>query len=199
MEFKDILRNRYATKKFDGKVIPESTLNELFAMIRLTPSAVNLQPWKIRVVFDQTIKKELLPATFNQEQVTSCSHLLVFCAYMDTDGLIEKVNKLMKTAGTQDEIRKTAMNIAKGMTGAMSPEAKLGWAKCQVYLALETALYGAASLELASCPMTGFNPAEYTRILKLPENLVPTILCALGYPADKPGPKMRFPKEDVFF
>ncbi len=199
MEFKDIVRYRYATKNFDGKAIPEPKLQELFEMIRLTPSAVNIQPWKIKVINDQKRKKALFPATFNQEQITSCSHLLVFCANTDTDGLIDKVSGLMKAAGVPDEIRNTAVNIAKGMTGTMSPEIKLGWAKCQVYLALETALYGAASLELASCPMTGFNPDEYARILKLPQNLVPTILCALGYPADAPGPKIRLAKEDIFF
>ena len=199
MEFKDMMRSRCATRKFDGKAIPQDKLNDLFEMIRLTPSAVNIQPWKIKVVSDQKIKQALFSATFNQKQITSCSHLLVFCANTNTDALIEKVNGLMKEAGAPDEMRNTVIGIAKGMTGSMSPEAKLGWVQCQVHLALETAVYGAASLELASCPMTGFDPVEYARILELPESLVPTILCALGYPAEKPGPKMRFTKEDIFF
>jgi nitroreductase len=48
-------------------------------MIRFAPSALNLQPWKINVVTDQKVKEELNPAAFNQEQVTICSHLFVFC------------------------------------------------------------------------------------------------------------------------
>jgi len=45
--------------------------------------------------------------------------------------------------------------------------------------------------------MTHFKPDEYSRILKLPENLVPTILCPLGYAADQQHGKWRYPVEDI--
>lgn len=200
MEFRDIVRQRYATKKFDGKKIPEGKIDELFEIIRFTPSSLNLQPWKIKVITDQKPKEELVPATFSQQgQVTSCSHLLVFCADTKVDKLVEKVSQIMMEAGVPDERRNSTIGIAKAMFGRMSPEAKLEWAKCQVYLALGNAVNGAKSLGFDSCPMTGFDPAEYSRILKLPEHLIPTILCALGYADDKPMPKMRFSKKDIFF
>ena len=43
MEFRDIVMKRYATKKFDGKKIPEAKINELIELIRFAPSAINLQ------------------------------------------------------------------------------------------------------------------------------------------------------------
>ena len=200
MEFRDIVRQRYATKKFNGEMIPEGKIDELFEIIRFAPSSLNLQPWKIKVITDQKLKEDLVPATFGQKgQVTSCSHLLVFCADMQGDKLAEKVSRIMREAGVPDERCNSTIAIAKGMFGSMSPEAKLEWAKCQVYLALGNAVNGAKSLGFDSCPMTGFNPAEYSRILKLPEHLVPTALCPLGYVADKPMPKIRFSKEDLFF
>ena len=70
MEFAEIVMSRYATKKFDGRKIPEVKINDLIEMIRFAPSALNLQPWKIRVVTDQEVKEQLKPAAFNQEQVT---------------------------------------------------------------------------------------------------------------------------------
>jgi nitroreductase len=78
MEFSTIVMSRYATKKFDGRKIPETKVNELLDMVRFAASAINLQPWKIKIVTDQKIKEQLRPAAFNQEQITSCSHLLVF-------------------------------------------------------------------------------------------------------------------------
>jgi nitroreductase/dihydropteridine reductase len=45
--------------------------------------------------------------------------------------------------------------------------------------------------------MTHFVPAEYSRILGLPANIVPTLLCPIGYPADQPKPKWRYPVEDI--
>lgn len=37
----------------------------------------------------------------------------------------------------------------------------------------------------------------WARILKLPENIVPTVLITLGYALEEPSPKMRFLKEEI--
>lgn len=197
MEFKEIVQKRYATKKFDGKMIPEAKIEELIELIRLAPSAINLQPWKIKVITDQKTKEELLPATWNQPQITTCSHLLVFCANTEMEELISKVEKGMKEAGAPDEMRNYVVGLAREMSGRMSPEQKIVWAQCQVYLALGNALNGAKALGFDSCPMAGFVPEEYSRILNLPKHLVPTALCPVGYAADSQMPKMRFPKEAI--
>ena len=89
--------------------------------------------------------------------------------------------------------------IAADMTGKMSGEQKLCWAQSQLFLALGNAVNGAKSLGFDSCPMGGFDPKEYARILKIPPPLVPTMLCPLGYAADKPVPKVRFAREEIFF
>ena len=199
MEFKELIMKRYATKQFDGKKVPDDKINELCEMVRFAPSGLNLQPWKIKIVADQKVKEELVPASFGQAQIASCSHLFVFCTDTDTDGVIGRLSQMLKKGGAPAEMHDMVMGMAKGMTGSMPAEARLGWMKCQTYLALEYALLGAKSLGLDSCPMTGFNPVEYSRILKLPDDLVPTILAAVGYPADVQGPKMRLAKEEIFF
>ena len=48
MEFKEIVMQRYAVKKFNGKVVPEEKINELIELVRYAPSALNLQPWRIK-------------------------------------------------------------------------------------------------------------------------------------------------------
>ncbi|PIT84775.1 NAD(P)H-dependent oxidoreductase, partial [Candidatus Micrarchaeota archaeon CG10_big_fil_rev_8_21_14_0_10_45_29] len=50
-----------------------------------------------------------------------------------------------------------------------------------------------------SCPMEGFDAAQYSQILQLPENLVPTCVVPVGYAADEQREKLRFSKEEVFF
>lgn len=199
MEFKEIVMQRYATKQFDGKIVPEEKINELLEMIRFAPSGLNLQPWKIKVIIDQKVKEKLFPATLNQQQIITCSHLLVFCANTDINGQIEKIVQAMKKGGVPDEFRDMIIGFANTMFRDISPEAKLEWSKCHVYLALGNALNGAKSLGLDSCPMTAFDPEAYSRILKLPVHLVPTVLCPIGYASDKPMPKVRLSKEDIFF
>jgi nitroreductase/dihydropteridine reductase len=199
MEFKDIVMQRYATKKFDGKRISEDRISELLDLVRFAPSALNLQPWKIKIVSDQNIKEQLLPASNNQQQVTTCSHLLVFCADSDYDGLIKRLEALMQKHGIAEDIKNMVLGMSREFTGKMPADQKRAWSQAQTYLALGNALNGAKALGFDSCPMGGFDPAEYSRILKIPANLVPVMLCPVGYAADKPMPKIRFPREDITF
>jgi nitroreductase/dihydropteridine reductase len=199
MEFKEIVMSRYATKKFDGRKIPEAKISELLELARFAPSALNIQPWKIKVITDQKTKEQLRPASWNQEQITTCSHLLVFCANTDFAGLIKKLDQLLQKSHAPEEMQKMVIGLASDLTAKMPPEQRLSWAQGQVFLALANALNGAKALGFDSCPMGGFDPKEYSRILALPPTVVPTMLCPVGYAADKPMPKVRFPKEDIVF
>jgi len=199
MEFKDIVMQRYATKKFDGKKIPEEKIHELIELVRFAPSAINLQPWKIKIVTDQKLKDQLKPAAFGQEQVTTCSHLLVFCADPDYEGLMKRLGVLLQKNKVPEEMQNRVLSMAAQFTATMSADQRFAWSQAQTYLALGNALNGAKSLGFDSCPMGGFNPDEFANILKIPKPLVPVMLCPVGYAADKPMPKMRFAKEDIVF
>jgi nitroreductase/dihydropteridine reductase len=199
MDFAKIVMSRYATKKFDGKKVPEKKVDELLELVRFAPSAINLQPWKIKIVTDQKVKEQLKPVAFSQEQVTTCSHLLVFCADPDYDSLIKRLGALLKKNGAPEEMQKMVLGMAENFTKPMSAEQRLAWSQAQTYLALGNALNGAKSLGFDSCPMGGFDPKEFSRILKIPPPLVPVMLCPIGYAADKPMPKVRFAKEDIVF
>lgn len=168
-------------------------------LIRFAPSALNLQPWRIRIITDQNIKELLKPAAFNQEQITTCSHLLVFCADPDYSGLIKKLEKLLKDNNIPEEVQTMIVGMASQSAGAMTREQQLAWSQAQTYLALGNAVNGAKSLGFDSCPMGGFNPAEFSRILNIPAPLVPVMLCPVGYAADKAMPKVRFSKEEILF
>ena len=194
MDYEKIVQERYATKLFDGRKLPDSKVDKLLDMIRYAPSSFNIQPWTVKIVTDPKLKEKLTPASMNQKQIESCSHLLVFCANKDIAGNIDKLEKLMKKAGANTGY----IDIMKGYDKSLSDEQKLSWAQRQTYLALGNALNGAKSLGFDSCPMEGFDAQAYAKILNLPSNLVPTALCPIGYAADKQKEKLRFPKEEVF-
>ncbi len=199
MEFKELLMSRYATKKFDGKKIDADKFDQILGMIRFAPSALNIQPWKIKVVTDEETKKKLSAASMDQAQITTCSHLLVFCAVSDLSGNAEKITNMIKDAGIPEENLTMFQNVLNIFLSNYSSETGVIEAQHNVFIAATTALYAAKSLGIDSCPMQGFDPEAYSEILDMPEGVVPTILVPMGYPADKPMPKMRFPKEDIFF
>jgi nitroreductase/dihydropteridine reductase len=165
-------------------------------MIVLAPSALNLQPWKIKVVADQKTKDELYPATWEQPQVKTCSHLLVLCADVDLSAAIAKLDKTLQAAGAPEPIRAHVIELANATKDRLTPEQLLAWAQHQVFIALGNALNGAHSLGLGAGPMTAFNPPDFSRILNLPAHLVPSVLVAVGYPAGDPSPKLRYPVSD---
>jgi nitroreductase / dihydropteridine reductase len=199
MEFKDIVMQRYATKQFDGRMIDEQTLFMLLDIIRYSPSAFNLQPWKIKIVTASKIKEKLRPHANDQPQITSCSHLLVFCANTELEQLADRVIQTLARSGLPESAVAQYGAMIKGYITSMSPEQRFAFAREQIHIALGNAVNGAKSLGLDSCPMGGFDPAAFAEDLFLPEEYVPVVLCAVGYAADKPSPKWRFPREEIFF
>ena len=199
MEFLDIVMQRYAAKQFDGRMVDEEKLFLLLDMIRYSPSAFNLQPWKIKIISAGRIKASLRPHANDQPQITTCSHLLVFCANTELEPLVDKVLDGMERSGIPRASVQQYGAMIKGYIGSMTPEQRMGFAREQIYIALGNAINGAKSLGFDSCPMGGFDPVAFAEVLFLPEEYVPVVLCAIGYAADQAPPKWRLPREDVFF
>ena len=65
MEFEKIVQERYATKSFDGRSLPDDKVAKLFEIIRNAASSYNIQPWVVRVITKPDLKEKLSPASWN--------------------------------------------------------------------------------------------------------------------------------------
>jgi nitroreductase len=198
MNFKEIVMKRYATKSFDGRTIPEEKFRELEEIIRHSASSYNLQPWKFVIVRDKETKEKLLPFAWNQPQITTCSHLIVMCADTDLESKIKKLEEKLVESGVPKEKIDSLIEVISGFVKSMSKSQRLVWAQKQVYIALSNAINGAKELGFDSCPMEGFVPKDFSKILKLPKHIVPTVVVPVGYANDTPRPKIRFSRDEVF-
>lgn len=198
MEFKEIVKKRYATKSFDDKKIPEKDVAELLELIRYSASSFGLQPYKVIVIEDDALKERLYSVSWNQPQIKTNSHILVFCAYTDIKSRIERYEELMIENGAKKESIKGYIDMMRGFEAAMSDDKKLVWSQKQAYIALGNAINGAKALGFDSCPMEGFDAQEYSKILNLPSDLIPTVVCPIGYANDNPRPKIRFDSTNLF-
>jgi nitroreductase / dihydropteridine reductase len=196
MELRDAIARRYAAKHFDGRPIPEEKVQELLETIRWAPSGLNIQPWRVKVVSDPAVKQSLLDAAHNEPQILSCSHLLVFCADRDFPRLSARLAARMEQEAVPEKIRDIVNGIAADMSH-MPPEAWAGYATANAYLPAFLTQLVAVDMGFNSCMMTHFKPEEFSRILALPENLQPVLLCPLGYADDHPLPKWRFGVEEL--
>lgn len=199
MEFKELVQKRYAARLYEDKKIDDDKIDQILEIIRLSPSGLNLQPWKIKIVADEELKEKLYQNSMDMKHIATCSHVMVFCANTDFSGQVEKIINGMKEANVPEEDIKFYNTTVNGFIENIPPEGRLCEAQKNVFIAVTQGVYAATSLDIDSCIVTGFDPNAYSEILDLPSNIVPTVLVLLGYAVDEPIPKMRFPKEEIFF
>ena len=196
---------RYAVKSFDStKKISGEDWNTLEQSLILAPSSYGLQPYKFIVVTDEAKKAELTPAAYGQTQIADSSHLVVV-AYKKvlSDADVEHfVERNMEIRHQPHEALADYENTMKGSAKKAVADGTIEtWNSRQAYIALGFLLETAALLGIDACPMEGFNPAEFNRILGL-EDYSAVALCTLGYRNEEKDylanlPKVRLPKEEL--
>ena len=60
MDFLELCKKRFSTRKFSAQKIDEQTLEHIMECVRMAPSAVNRQPWKFIVVGSESAKEKLV-------------------------------------------------------------------------------------------------------------------------------------------
>ena len=182
--FLESLNWRYAVKKFDPKkILSTEQIDYVLEVFRLAPTSFGLQPYKLVVVSDPKLKEDLFLQAGGQNQFKDCSHLLVFCALkqIDENYVDQYIQTIAKTRNVKLETLQGFKNSILDWLNKLSPEEFLNWSKRQVYLALGMVLSACALAKIDSCPMEGFDAQPVSQILKLDTNLIPTVLCALGF------------------
>lgn len=185
MNLIDALNWRYATKQFDpSKRVSDADLETILVAGNLAATSYGLQPFKFVVVSDQQTQDELVPFSYNQPQVSQASHVIILAARTDVDeAFIRSMARL--TEKVRDLPQGELDGYAKQMIGAlmsMSDEQRVHWAQKQIYIALANMMAACAAVRVDSCPMEGFVPAQYDRLLNLSDqNLTATVALPIGY------------------
>lgn len=206
MEIIKGLEWRYATKKFDAdKKLPETELNALKRAVQLSASSYGLQPYKVLIVTDPSVREQLLPASWNQPQIIEASHLFIFCSRLHT-GATEVAtffDRKAKVQGMEASVFEGAVSFVSGKIAEKSESDIKVWNTHQTYIAVGTLLAAAGEAQVDACPMEGFDPKAYDTILGLTEQgLQASVVVALGYRAleddNAKAPKVRKSEADLF-
>ncbi len=205
MNIIESLNWRYATKEFDKtKRISSEDINTIAESLRLTPSSFGLQPWKFLIVSNQEIKDSLLPHSWNQKQVTDCSHHIIFClpTEFNESHIDAFINDTAETRGQDIADLEGYSQMMKGFLSSKSDEQKRVWMKNQIYIALGGLMTTCALMKIDACPMEGIIASKYDEVLGLSsKGLMTAVACPIGYRASSDkyasAPKVRFPLNDV--
>jgi nitroreductase len=207
MNLLDKLNWRYATKVFDPKrKVSDDDLNFLKEAIRLSVSSYGLQMYKVLIIENPEIRKELRKASWDQAQITDASHLFVFCNYtvnhdQHVDDYIQLIIDTQETVDTKG--LKKYGEFIKSDIANMTSAGRKSWAEKQTYLALNNLIVACADLQIDACPMEGFDKQAYNRILGLDElGMNASVIAPVGYRSTKDETqarkKVRKPMDQLF-
>lgn len=159
MSFLEKMQKRYTVKKYDSqtKVDPEK-ISELKAILNLSPSSINSQPWNFVFINDQQTKEKLSEISYhNKEKVIECSDLIVFQVLKNVEDFEKQIHE----------------NLPEGAVGyynsMVKPKGNLEikfWMRNQIYLSLGVLLSACADMEIDCTPMEGIMPEKYDEIIQ---------------------------------
>jgi len=70
MSLKEDLLWRYAVQAFDAdSAVSQNDIEEIVDVFRLSPSSFGLQPWKLVVIQDKKLQKELVSVSYGQAKI----------------------------------------------------------------------------------------------------------------------------------
>jgi len=205
MELLSALEWRDASKKMNGKKVPEEKVEKILEAIRLAPSSIGLQPYSIIVITDPGLKQQILPVANNQQQVIDSSHLLVFAAWDKITP--ERIKDFIQLNATTRNVSTESLSTLSGYLeniAKRSDEENFEWAARQTYIAFATGIAAAAEERVDATPMEGFNNAALDELLGLKEKGLKSLtLLPLGYREKENDwlvnlPKVRREKEKLF-
>ena len=156
-----------------------------------------MQPWHFLVVAKAELKAALAEVCGNQPQIPGSSHFVVLLARKPHN--FEAGSALMKEIFEAGKFPPERAAFVASMIGGLQD--KLGWAKCQTYLAGAQMMLAAAGFGVDSCPIAASNPSGEAEVIA---RLVPEFPIAdfevawniaLGYRSKEQPARFRLPKE----
>lgn len=181
------LKWRYAVKKFDTeRILSQEKVDGLKHAFNLTATSYGLQPIKMVLIKDKELQSQLVPCSYGQTQVEEASHVLVICIEdkIDKQFITNYFRQVKTIRGTSDAILKPFKDSLISSFSKKETKVVKRWATNQAYLAMGNLLSFCALEKIDSCPMEGFVPEEYDRLLNLNDRgLTAVLVLPVGFRA----------------
>lgn len=193
MNLIEVVKTRYSVKEFDStKKISSADFEQVKALLRYSPSSVNLQPWHFVISDNAQGKQRISKGTqgfyiFNQAKVLNASHVIVVCARTSADEtflthILDKEDKDGRFA--EQQFRDGQHMGRKVFANIHHYDVKdfQHWMEKQVYLNMGALLLGVAAMGIDAVPMEGIDAKAIDEEFGLREKgFTALAIVALGY------------------
>lgn len=201
MNYLEILKFRHACKIFDeSKKIGAGEFDFILEAGRLSPSSTGLEQWDFLVVQNKELREKIKAVSWNQVQITSCSHLVVILAKIKEvkvgSSYIDKM--IARRADKNIEAIAARQNFFLLSNFKNDDELTFQWSHEQCMIAATNMMNAAASLGIDSCPIEGFDRHALNEILGLDESEKRVaIVVPFGYRLNPQPEKLRRQRAEV--
>lgn len=193
---------RHACKLFDEKKkISDEDIHYILECARKSPSSFGMEAWKFLVISNQELKEKLRPLCWDQAQITSCSHLVVILAGIESVkpeyGVVRKrfERRAMPIEKLEFYLELYASHLKETLC---SDENILAWTAKQTYIAAANMMSGAAMIGIDSCAIEGFDKNAVEALLELDKaKFQVSMLLPLGYRVNEQSEQLRCSHEEV--
>lgn len=172
----DYFSSRATVRKFTDRQIDDALLNSILERAMHAPTTGNMQLYSVIVTRDPDMKGKLAPLHFNQPAATGCDLMLTICADFN------RFSRWCRLSDA-DPGYNNFLSFLSAMTDAV---------------ALTQQIVTIAEMEgLGTCYLgtVTYNAPEISRLLELPDLVVPVTTLALGYPQEAGEKVERLPLE----
>lgn len=165
----DNIATRTSIRDYEARPVEQTKVDNMLRAAMAAPTAMNKQPWHFVVVNQRSVLDALSEANPNAKMLKKAPLAIVVCG--DTEKMIE--------GGGRDF-----------------------WIQ-DASAATENLLLAAHAMGLGAV-WTGAYPSEercnsISKVLSLPNNLIPLNMVVIGYPAEHPHPKDKFKEENISY
>ena len=204
MNYLEILKFRHACKIFgESKKISAGEFDFILEAGRLSPSSTGLEQWDFLVVQNKELREKIKAVSWNQAQITSCSHLVVVLAKVKEikfgSSYVDKM--IARRADKEPEMiaaRQKFYNDFLLSNFKNDDELTFQWSHEQCMIAATNMMNAAASLGIDSCPIEGFDRHALNEILGLDDSEKRVaIVVPFGYRLNPQPEKYRRQRSEV--
>ena len=179
------LQSRRACKHFDASHrMEESEIRQLLEATLLSPTAFNLQHWRLVVVRDPAVRQRIRAVAWDQAQVTDSSLLVILTGDLQAWQKYPQTVWREAPPAVQDFLVPAIGQYYQDREQVQRDEVmrSCGLAGMSLMLAAE-------ALGYQSCPMDGFDFQAVAEIIQLPTDHCISFMIAIGKSTQPPWPK----------
>ncbi|SDB61276.1 Nitroreductase [Desulfonatronum thiosulfatophilum] len=199
MTVKEAIQARRSIRKFTDQPVIEEQMAILLEAVRLAPSSINCQPWRIKVLTQREDIQWLSGApTKGQRWIAGAGAVMICCA--DVQRFVEDSAtnvRFLRDSGMLPPEMLAGLEEYLSKAADAQPEVLRWAAAANCAIALSQVMLQAVELGLGTCWVGMYDEAAVKERFQIPEAFPVVAMLAIGHPAESQGQRPRKDLRDI--